>query len=258
MAYYYSNGERRVHSVVFPPTFRALIIGESGLGKTVLLMNMLLCDNLLNYDKLYVFARSLYQPEYQVLEVGLKYNLTKKNIAKLMGSEEFAKQNNLTIEGTAQLLRQYQDTVENEIPLVIDYEFSTDANNIPDPSELDKEKRSLIVFDDIMTDKKQTVAENYYTRGRTANCDCIYLSQNYTKLPLHTIRSNCNFLICFKSNPIVVEQLWRNFSSVDLKLNAWKKFCSDSWKQKYGYIVVDKSRSYESGNKYRKSLWLNS
>jgi len=45
-----------------------------------------------------------------------------------------------------------------------------------------------MIFDDIMTDKNQDPASNYFTR--TANCDSIYLSQNYTKLPLHTIRSN--------------------------------------------------------------------
>jgi len=40
-----------------------------------------------------------------------------------------------------------------------------------------------------MTDKNQDPAANYFTRERTANCDSIYLSQNYTKLPLHTVRS---------------------------------------------------------------------
>ena len=257
MAYYYSNGERRVHSVVFPPNFRALLVGESGSGKTTFLMNILLGDNLLNYDKLYIYARTLYQPEYQVLEAGLRYNLTKRNIVKLLGSEEFSIRNNLTIDETAQLLKKYQDANVNEIPSNIEFEFSSDPTNIPDPSELNKQKRNLIIFDDILCNRTQTTAENYYTRGRSANCDSIYLSQNYTRLPLHTIRSNTNFMVFFKSSPIVVEQLWRNYSSVDCKLKDWKKFCNDSWKNPYGYIVIDKSRTFESGNKYRKSLALN-
>lgn len=256
MAYYYSNGEKRVHSVFFPPNFRALLVGESGTGKTVFLLYILLADNILNYDKLYIFARSLYQLEYQVLEAGLRHNLTKQNIAKLMGSEEFTTKNNLTINDTAQLIKQYQDTYENKNPPVIEYEFSSDPCSIPDPSELDMQKRNLIVFDDIMTERKQTTAENFYTRGRSANCDCIYLSQNYTKLPLHTIRSNANFMVFFKSTPIVVEQLWRNFSSTDMKLKEWKKFCDNSWNKPFGYIIIDKSRTYESGNKYRDSLCL--
>ena len=57
-----------------------------------------------------------------------------------------------------------------------------------------------------MTDKNQTAPEHNYTRGRFADCNCIYLTQNYTHLPLHTIRSNTNFIIRFKSAPNVVEQ----------------------------------------------------
>jgi len=52
-----------------------------------------------------------------------------------------------------------------------------------------------MVFDDIMTDRNQDPASSYFTRGRTANCDSIYLSQNYTKLPLHTVRSNSSIMI---------------------------------------------------------------
>ena len=116
--------------------------------------------------------------------------------------------------------------------------------------------RTLIVFDDIMTDKKQTPAENFYTRGRSANCDSIYLSQNYTRLPLHTIRSNANFMIFFKSAPLVVEQLFRNFASVDMSLIDFKDFCKKSWTKKFGYIIIDLSREFESNNKYRSTLEL--
>ena len=114
-----------------------------------------------------------------------------------------------------------------------------------------------MVFDDVMTDKKQTIEESYYTRSRTANCDCIYLSQNYTTLPLHTIRSNANFMVFFKSSPTVVDQLYRTFSSVDMDLDSWRKLCKDAWSKKHGFVVSDLTRDYESGNKYRKQLELN-
>ena len=54
-----------------------------------------------------------------------------------------------------------------EKPSKLEAEFFDNGADIPDPSELDKKIRNLMVFDDIMTDKKQTPAENYYTRGRT-------------------------------------------------------------------------------------------
>jgi len=112
-----------------------------------------------------------------------------------------------------------------------------------------------MVFDDIMSDKCQDPASNYFTRGRTANCDSIYLSQNYTKLPLHTVRSNSN-IIFFKSSPLVVEQLFRNYASVDMELKEFKELCKQYWEKKYSYLVIDLTRDYESGHKYRNKIEL--
>jgi len=61
-------------------------------------MRMLLEPGLLNYKKLYVFAKSLYQPEYQVLRARLESGLPKTDIIKLMDSYTKLKQNNIGIE----------------------------------------------------------------------------------------------------------------------------------------------------------------
>jgi hypothetical protein len=219
-------------------------------------MRLLLEPGLLNYNKLYVFARSLYQPEYQVLQAGLENNLPKIDIIKLMNSDEILEKNNSGIREAAEALSEYNKKHEIE-PSNIECEFHDTPDEIPDPQELDRNIRNLIVFDDVMTEKKQTPAENYYTRSRSANCDCIYLSQNYTILPLFTIRSNSNFMIFFKSSTIVVEQLYRTFASVDMDIKHFKDFCNKAWRKKHGYIVMDLSRDYESNNKYRSTLELN-
>jgi len=54
----------KVNCITFQYTinFRMLIVGSSGSGKTTILMKLLLEKGLINYDKLYIFARSLYQP----------------------------------------------------------------------------------------------------------------------------------------------------------------------------------------------------
>ena len=119
---------------------------------------------------------------------------------KLMNADKILKEDELTIDEVAEALAEQLEIKSN-----IEAEFHESPENIPDPSCINRDIRNLIVFDDVMTDKKQTPAENYYTRGRSANCDCIYSSQNYTHLPLHTIRSNANFMIFFKSSPMVVE-----------------------------------------------------
>jgi len=104
MAYYYKTTEKRVHSECVPPSFRALIVGASGSGKSTLLMRMLLEPGLLNYEKLYVFAKSLYQPEYQVLQAGLANGLPKADIIKLMNSDAILKKNNADIFDPARAL----------------------------------------------------------------------------------------------------------------------------------------------------------
>ena len=251
MNFFYNDNKEKLHHESLPENFRMLIVGQSGAGKTAMLMQLLLTPDLLNYDKLYVFARSLYQPEYQCLMEGFKNKLHKSDIQKMLSVGDLIRKKKSSIEELALGLR-----LDNGVDRsAVEAEFCNSPDEIPDPADLDKSIRSLMVFDDIMTDKKQTIAENYYTRGRSCNCDSIYLSQNYTHLPLHTIRSNANFMIFFKLSGDDVQQLHRKFVAVDMNINEFKKLCKNYWEPKYGYLVIDLSRDYESGMKYRNYLY---
>lgn len=255
--YYYDDGvnKLRVHNECLPVNFRMLIVGPSGCGKTTLLMRLLLEDKLLNYNKLYVFSKSLYQPEYQCLIEGFKYNLPKNNIAELISLAKGIRKLDSSIEEAALGMKVINDK-EGVEPSEIEAEFYDSPDDIPDPRDLDKNIRNLIIFDDIMMDNKQTTAEKYYTQSRSANCDCIYLSQNYTRLPLHSIRSNANILIFFNSANRVVEQLYRDFSGIDLSVPAFKLLCANSWKEKYKFLVIDLSRDNDDKNRFRNKLEL--
>lgn len=258
--YSWEDNFEKVHHELFPEKFRMLIVGPSGSGKTTLLMRLLLEEGLLNYDKLYIFARSLYQKEYEVLIEGFKNGLTKENILKLLNTSEKIKEKyketgvKVSIEEIAKALAQYQK--DNEIESNLEAEFYNGPDNIPDPADINRDIRNLIIFDDIMTDKKQTKAEDYYTRGRSANCDCIYLSQNYTHLPLHTIRSNSNFQVFFISSGKVIKQLYETFDPPDIVYEEFKKLCLSCWRKKFGILVVDLSRDVFDSNRYRKQLEL--
>jgi hypothetical protein len=144
----------------------------------------------------------------------------------------------------------------NENPSDITAEFYSSSEDITDPTELDTKVRNLMVFDDIMTDRRQTTAEQYYTRGRSCNCDSIYLSQNYIHLPLHTIRANANLLIFFKISPEEVDVLFRKSASVDMTINEFRAVCKKAWSKKHGYLVIDTSRDFESGLKYRYDILI--
>jgi len=152
---YVGDEDRKyVHSDRFPIDFRALLVGASGCGKACLLMRLLLEHNLLNYNKLYVFARTLYQPQYQTRRAGMENELPKQDIIQLLNSQQIIKCEETSIDEVAKGLR--IDNNENGItPSGIEAEFYDTGSNIPDPSELDRSQRTLIVFDDVMTDRSQ-------------------------------------------------------------------------------------------------------
>jgi len=60
-------------------------------------------------------------------------------------------------------------------PSNLEAEFHNSSDATPDPADLNKSIKNLMIFDNIMTDKNQDPAANYFTRGTSANCDCIYL-----------------------------------------------------------------------------------
>ena len=62
---------RHNHFLLPQRSIRGLIIGKSDCGKTTLLNNLLLRDGWLDYDRLYVFGKSLHQPIYQLLRQAL-------------------------------------------------------------------------------------------------------------------------------------------------------------------------------------------
>ena len=96
--------------------------------------------------------------------------------------------------------------------------------------------------------------EHLNSKRGSANCNYFYLTQNYTHLPLHTIRSNTNFIICFKSAPNVVEHLHRTHATVDMELPKFKNVCNTAWKEDYGYVVLDSAKDLDSGLEYRNNI----
>ena len=87
----------------------------------------------------------------------------------------------------AKEIRDKSDVVRN---------FYQSAEDVPDPRELSSEKKNLMIFDDLLLEKRNT-CESYYVRGRHSYVDCFYLAQNYFKLPRKTIRENANFICLF-------------------------------------------------------------
>ena len=124
-------------------TFRMLICGNSGSGKTNLL-NRMLIEPLIHYDEIYLYARNLEQEKYQ--------NLIQK-------------------------MRQLSHKVGYDILNVSnDKVIPVDEVNYED-------NQKVVMFDDYVCDKNQRELIDYFIQGRHKNCSVIYLSQSFYKTP---------------------------------------------------------------------------
>ena len=124
-------------------TFRMLVCGNSGSGKTNLLYHMLM-EPLLYCDKIYHYAKNLEQEKYQ-------------NLMQEM--------NEASVKTGYNVMEVSNDKI---IPVThLPYE-----NN-----------QKIIIFDDYVCEKNQIEIVDYFIQGRHKNCSVIYLSQSFYKTP---------------------------------------------------------------------------
>ena len=124
-------------------TFRMLICGNSGSGKTNLLYHMLI-EPLLHYDEIHLYAKNLEQEKYQNL---------------------MNKMNEISREVDYDIITVSNDKI---IPIT----------HLPY-----QDNQKIIIFDDYVCEKNQSEIVDYFIQGRHKNCSVIYLIQSFYKTP---------------------------------------------------------------------------
>jgi len=104
----------------------------------------------------------------------------------------------------------------------IECNFYESADDVPDLKELSPEHKNLMIFDDLLL-HKQNKCEAYYVRGRHSNSDCLYLSQDYFRLPRQTIRENANFFCLFPQDQKNIDHFFNDHVSQDMTKEQFKK-----------------------------------
>ena len=107
-----------LHSILFPKNIFCVIAGSTGSGKTNLMLNLLKKEKLLNYNHVYVYSSTLYQPAYEYL--GLYYRDLEQLILQRTNKE-----------------------------VRIAHFFDAD-DEILNPTNLDKSMNHIMIFDDVM------------------------------------------------------------------------------------------------------------
>ena len=145
----YDSGDdkNKKYKQLFPympeDTFRMLICGNSGSGKTNLLYHMLI-KPLLYYDEIYLYARNLEQDKYQKL------------IEKM---------------------------IKLSHKLGYDILHVSNDEIIPVSEMDNEDNQKLVIFDDYVCEKNQKSLIDYFIQGRHKNCSVVYLSQSFYKTP---------------------------------------------------------------------------
>ena len=238
---------KRFNNPLFPRSIRGIIVGKSNCGKTTLLVNLLLRPDWLDYDNLFVFGRSLFQPEYRILKKAFEENLPKEFILRLFDMREEIQNKQAP---PSIVLQEWAKSVKKKSDIECNF-FETESD-APDPRDLNPEDKNLMIFDDLLLEK-QNKCECYYVRGRHSNVDCFYLAQNYFELPRRTIRANSNFICLFPQDLRDLNNLHLDHVGDDMTKEEFRKFCRKCWESLYGFAVIDLTSKKET-RKYREGF----
>ena len=149
--------------------YRILIIGPSGSGKTNALLNLIQKQNNDSpIDKIYFYAKDLSEPEYQFL--------IKKCEAALIKNLNYPS-----------AFIEYSNTMD-------------DVYNNIDDYNLRRQRKILIVFDDmiadIMTNKRfQVIIKELFIRCRKLNISLVFITQSHFSVPKEVRLNSTHYLI---------------------------------------------------------------
>lgn len=185
---------------MFPDVIRCGIFGPSGVGKSNLLLTIILHMKLVK--NIYLCSKTDYQEKYQTLHE-LIYTHNQSRTSKRSRNK---------------------------------FHTIAQVEELPEPEDI--EVGSIIIFDDILTEKQDKIA-NFYLRGRHRDISCFYLSQAYTKIPKKSgIRENFNYLILFRQDLVNLRQIFAEYVT-DISFEKFRSICNDCWREPYSFLVID-------------------
>ena len=204
--------------------YRILIIRGSGSGKTISLLNLI--NNQPDIDKIYLYAKDLYETKYQYLN----------NKREKVGLDHF---------DDRKAFMEYSNDMQDVYKNIEDY------NPI-------KKSKVLIVFDDMIADmindkKLNPVVTELFIRGRKRNISIIFITQSYFKVPKDVRLNSTQFFIMKIANKRELQQIALNHS-FDIDFKDFMKIYKKCTAKPYSFLVNDKTLPSGDPLRFRKNL----
>lgn len=225
------------HNKILPDPLMMVICGKTGSGKTSLLMKLLLTEDFLDYNNLIVFTPTPEQPDYLLLKYGFQNKLSKTSMLAIR--EILPNYRDEQIEEICKVYKQASNDDYNDI----NFTFYERIQDIPLPNTLDKYQKNLIIFDDCVDFRNQSIIESYYTKGRHNNCSCIYLAQNFYGIPKGNIRTQMSAIVLFKLGGSDKKNSYEHVSSFIDRKDYYHQIDS-IWKKPYSYVYINKNKEF--------------
>ena len=203
--------------------YRILIIGSSGSRKTNALLN--LRRNQLDIDKIYLYAKDLYEKKYQLLI----------NKRESTGLSHF---------NDPKAFTEYSNDMQDVYRNIEEYNIG-------------KKRKILIVFDDMIADiinnrKLNPEVTELFIRGRKLNISLVFITQSYFKVPKDVTLNSTHFFIMKIRNKKELQQIALNHSSdIDFKdfITIYKKCTA----KQHQFLVNDATLALDDPLRFKKN-----
>ena len=134
-----------------------------------------------------------------------------------------------------------------------------DAYKNIDEYNVDKDRKILIVFDDMVADmihnkKLNSVVTELLIRGRKLNIFLVFIIQSYFKVPKYLRLNTTRFFISKISNRREVHQIAINHSSV-ISTKDFENIYRKSIAEPYSFLVNDTTLASDNPLRFRKNIF---
>ena len=207
-------------------SYRILIIGDSGSGKTNALFSFI--NNQPDIDKIYLSAKDPYETKYQFFI----------NKRENTGSKHF---------NDPEAFIEYSNNMQDVYKNIEEY-------------KTDKKRKILIVFDDMIVDTinnkklKYSIVTKLFIRGRKLNISLIFITQSYCKVLKDVRLNSTHFFIMKIPNKRELQQIALNHSS-DINSKDFIKIYKKYTAEPYSFLVNDATLASDNPLRFRKNLF---